>query len=46
MAVELAAGRVKNPYYRVGLAASMVDLAVGLAASMVELTGYIWIWLA
>ena len=34
MAIELAAGRVKNPYYRVGLAATIVDLAVGLAASI------------
>ena len=44
MAVELAANIVDNPYYRVGLAASIVDLAVGLAASIGELTGYIWIW--
>ena len=41
---ELAASIVENPYCRVGLAASIVDLAVGLAASFGELTGYIWIW--
>ena len=38
-AVELAASIVENPYYRVGLAATIVDLAVGLAASFGELTG-------
>ena len=31
---ELAASIVENPYYRVGLAATIVDLAVGLAASI------------
>ena len=41
---ELAAGRVRNPDTRVGLAASIVGNSIGLAASIWELTGYIWIW--
>ena len=41
---ELAASIVENPSHRVGLAATIVDLAVGLAASFGKLTGYIWIW--
>jgi hypothetical protein len=42
--VELAAGRVRNPNTRVGLAASIVGNSIGLAASFGQLTGYIWIW--
>ena len=38
-AVELAAIHVGNPSHRVGLAATIVDLAVGLAATVEELTG-------
>ena len=34
MAIELAANIVDNPRCRVGLAATIVDLAVGLAASI------------
>ncbi len=41
---ELAAGRVRNPDTRVGLAASKPDFTVGLAATVRELTEYIWIW--
>ena len=41
---ELAASIVENPSHRVGLAASIVDLAVGLAATVEGLTEYIWIW--
>ena len=41
---ELAAGRVRNPKPRVGLAATSWGTGVGLAASFGQLTGYIWIW--
>ena len=42
---ELAAGRVRNPNTRVGLAAKSWGTGVGLAATVAELTEYIWIWL-
>jgi hypothetical protein len=37
--VELAAGRVRTPVQRVGLAARYWGMGVGLAATVAELTG-------